>query len=500
LEISQNQVSVSKSVAQLTSKQEDTNEYSAPIDTSITEQEQISPEFTEECRQVLETAFPRGFKNGSVIDRNKFARKYEELIGKPLTNEDAGHVWEACSSIGIVVDDKVFPLTDSAKEKVKQHAEELIQNGARQIYFTSMFDQFQDEFCDNGVGSSVILAAVLTKVYPDYTHTEQFIQIGSTVSSEDEIIRILRDFGSLALDDLQEKLPGMPKESILQACKTCKNVMKDGERYILLETIQFDEAEISQARKNIEASIEDHGYMMLREINLENSLVLNDDISFESLAKVAFSRYFADDFSLANSLISRKGESLSVSKILKAFCEEHKQFSLKEIEDFANEINGYDSAQSLWVAQSNAIQVDDEDFVHPSLIDFDVEATDRAIENAMIDKMQPLQAFYTFFNFPAVPGYPWTLKLLASYCRLISQKFSLLEHAPNNVSIGIIIQKNIRCSGYYHAVAMMAMKDNIPMDYDSIGNFAIRKGLLNRKRPSALSSILTEMKQLSGEA
>ena len=203
---------------------------------------------------------------------------------------------------------------------------------------------------------------------------------------------------------------------------------------------------------------------------------------------------------MANSLISRKGESLSVSKILKAFCGEHKQFSLKEIEDFANEINGYDSAQSLWVAQSNAIQVDDEHFVHPSLIDFDVEATDRAIENAMIDKMQPLQAFYTFFNFPAVPGYPWTLKLLASYCRLISQKFSLLEHAPNNVSIGIIIKKNIRCSGYYHAVAMMAMKDNIPMDYDSIGNFAIRKGLLNRKRPSALSSILTEMKQLSGEA
>lgn len=462
--------------------------------------ESFSSEFIEECKQILENFFIRGFKQGSIIDKNKFSRKYEELFGKPLTAYNVGQVWDACAVVGIVVEDKVFPLTDAAKETAKRHAEELIQKGARQIYFSSLFDQFLDEFCENGIGSSDVLAAVLSKLYPEYIRTEQFIQIDSTISSEDEIFRILREFGALALKDMQEKLPGMTEESILQACKACKDVVKDGDKYILLDNIQFDEEEIIQARNVIESSIEDHGYVMLREINLENSLVLNDDISFEALAKVAFSKYFADDFSLANSLVSRKGESLSVSKIVKAFCEDHTQFTLKEVEEFANQINGYDSAHSLGIAQDNAIQVDDEHFVHPSLVDFDVDEIDKAIENVMTDKMQPLLAFKTFFNFPAVPGYPWTLKLLASYCRHFSHEFTLLEHAPNNVSIGIIIHKNIHCNSYYQAVAMMALNDGIPMDSDSIGNYAIRKGFLNRKRPSALSSILSEMQQLSGEA
>ena len=500
LEISQNQVSVSKSVEQLTFKLENTNDNSEPIDTTITEQEQISPEFTEESRQILNTAFPRGFKNGSVIDKNKFVRKYEELFSKPLADEDAENVWDACASVGIVVDDKVFPLTDTSKETVKRHVDKWIEEGIQQVYFSSLFDRYQDEFCNNGVGSADILAAILHKLYPNYTYAEQFMQLDSTVSAQDEIVRALRKYGPLTLAGLQEKLPAMPKDNILQACKACENVLKDSDRYILLENIQFDEEEINQARKVMESSIEDHGYIMLREISLENSMVLNDDISFEALARVAFFRYFADEFSLMSSLISRKGESLSVSKIIKAYSEEHNQFTLKEIEDFAKEITGYDSALSLGIAQSTAIQVDDEHFVHPSLVDFDIDSIDLSIANAMTANMQPLQAFQTFFNFPAVPGYPWTLKLLASYCRLYSRDFSLLEHAPNNASIGIIIHKGIRYSGYYQVVAMMAIRDNIPMDYDSIGNYAIRKGLLNRKRPSALSSILTEMKQLSGEA
>ena len=68
----------------------------------------IRPEFVEECSVILQNTFSHGMHQGSVIDRNRFCRKYEELTGSRPEEDDIAVLWEACISCGVVIQDKFF--------------------------------------------------------------------------------------------------------------------------------------------------------------------------------------------------------------------------------------------------------------------------------------------------------------------------------------------------------------------------------------------------------
>ena len=460
----------------------------------------IRPEFVSESAVVLKEAFPRGLRRGSLIDRNRFCNKYAELTGCAPTEEDLSVLWEACSSSGIVLQNIVFPLTEEAAALVRGKIEEIASSGIRQGYYSVIFENNQQDFCNCGIGSVEVLVGAMRKLYPDYAYYDCYFCTDRSVTTEDEVIRVLKDAGLMSADEIQMLLPCISKDRIIQVCRASNQIIKDNDSFILLEQLRFDENEADRTIACVKKNVQIQGYALLRELNLENSESLNNNIRIDALKRGFFQKYLASDFHINRGVISANDTSLSVGKVLTAFCEEHMIFTLNEVENLAQELNGYPNNQGLATARQVAIQVDDEHFVHPGQLDFDIEGIDNALSEIMIDGMIPLQGITSFISFPAVSGYNWTYQLLASYCRLVSKVFTLLEAAGgSNTCTGLIVLRNAAYSSYYQAAATMAIRDNIAQDFESVSNYAIRMGLLSRRRPSAVNSILSEMKNLTGE-
>ncbi len=459
----------------------------------------FTPEFAEQCSQILKGYFSHGIRKNSIIDRNKFTRKYEEVFGTPLCEDNSTHLWDACTSKGVTVEDKIFPLTQEASDLVSNMTEVIINNGARQVYYSSFYDENQQKFCETGIGSADVLAGILRVLYPTYNHCAQFFRIDCSVSAEDEVIRALNTGFSMTIKEIQEQLEGLPQGRIVQICRSSPRIVKNGEKYVLLDSIRFDENEVLLATSKIETYIQKREYALLREISLENSETLNVDVCQEALQRAMFQKYLSQKYDINRGIISAKGASLSVSQVLKAFCEEQSQFTLSEIENLAQELNGYSSNQGLAIAQKVAVQIDSEHFIQTQLLDFDIEAIDNALDELIPNDMLPLQSIQSFITLPAIPGYRWTPQLLASYCRLVSRTFSLMEATTSNVCNGIIIRKPVAYVSFYHASAIMAVRDNISLEYEAVEHYALKKGLLTRRRTSAVTTVLEEMTKLSGD-
>lgn len=463
------------------------------------EKNDIDRQFVSECSRILSEAFPHGLHRDSILDRKKFCRKYEDSIGAPPTDECIARLWEVCAACGVVIGDKVFPLSEEAKQQVETMLSEILLTGARQGYFTTIFEKYQQDFCAYGIGSAEVLAGVVRKLHPEYEYGDKFFSIDASRSIEDEVVHILRDANLLTVDELQIRLPSIPREQIYQVCRTSEQIIKDGDNYILLENLRFDYREVEIATSKIQKSVMMHEYALLREVNFENSESLNCHVSREALLRGFFRKYLSPRYDLKRDIISAKHASLSVSNVLTTYCKEHAYFSLAEIESLAQELNGYANNQGIQIAQQIAVQVDDYNFVRKDQLDFDVNGIDKALSDIITDGLIPLQGVSTFISFPAVSGYSWTHQLLASYCRLVSKEFALLENSASNVCNGIIARQNLSIGSYYRAVAILALKNNVMKNVEAIGNYALRTGLLSRRRASALSAILTEMKDLTGE-
>ena len=460
----------------------------------------IRPEFAEECSIILQNTFPHGMHQGSVIDRNRFCRKYEELTGSRPEEDDIAVLWEACISCGVVIQDKIFPLSEKTKQIVRSRIDELISSGIRQGYFSIIFENNQQVFNDCGIGSIDVLAGIMQKLYPDFVYNSSSFCIDHSVSTEDEIVLALKEMGQLTGDEIQMLLPCIPKERIIQVCRSSNQIIKDNDNFILLEQLQFDDRDVELSSENVQKHIQEREYAFLREIEIGNSILLNSDIGESALQRALFQKFLSMDYDINRGIISAKGNSLSVTKVLIAFCEEQTTFTLTEIESLNKELNGRESNQGIAVAQRVAIQVDNERFVQKNQLDFDVEGIDNALSNIVTSELFPIQHISSFISLPAVSGYNWTYQLLASYCRLVSEKFTILEPSASNMCNGLIVRKDAGFESYYQAVAKMAIKDNVSMNYEAVGNYALQMGLLSRRRNSALEAILSEMKNLTGES
>lgn len=460
----------------------------------------IPQEFVLECSRILSDEFPRGMRRDSVIDRNKFCRKYESVFGKTIPEELKEMTWKTSAIQGVVIEDKVFSLKDEAVKLVENKLKTLLSSGIRQGYYAVIFEDGQNEYCEVGIGSAEVLAGVIRKLHPEFEYSEQFFRIDRSVSAEDEIVRVLENGESASIEELCAQLPGMPRERILQVCRTSARILSDGGKYVLEERLNFDPSETEEGIEEIRNSVRENGYALLREVHLKISETLNFDLTESALRQGFFQRFLSHDFKLKNGIISDMSEGLSVRDILLKYSQNRSSFTLTELNALYKDLTGdpHIHGDGLAVAHRTAFQVDDDHFVQPNQIEFDKEGIDDALASMLQRRMKPLLDISTFISFPAVSGYQWNHYLLASYLRLASERFGLLELTISNCCNALIVPKANTSKDYCQAVAEFLLQENVPLDFDMVGRYATQKGLLARARKETVSAILSEMQRMIG--
>lgn len=460
----------------------------------------IPQEFVLECSRILSDEFPRGMRRDSVIDRNKFCRKYESVFGKTIPEELKEMTWKASAIQGLVIEDKVFSLKDEAVKLVENKLKTLLSSGIRQGYYAVIFEDCQNEYCDVGIGSAEVLAGVMRKLHPEFEYSEQFFRIDRSVSAEDEIVRVLENCESASPEELCFHLPSMPRERILQVCRASARILSDDGKFVLEKKLNFDPSESEEAVEKIRKAVRENGYALLREVHLEISETLNFDITESALRQGFFQRFLSHDFKLKNGIISDVRDSLSIRDILLKYSQNRSSFTLTELNALYKDLTGdpHTHGDGLAIAHRTAFQVDDDHFVQPNQIEFDTKGIDDVLAGLMQERMKPLLEVSTFISFPAVSGYQWNHYLLASYLRLVSERFGLLELTISNCCNALIVSKASISKDYCQAVAEFLLQENVPLDFDTVGRYATQKGLLARARKETVSAILSEMQRMTG--
>ncbi len=458
----------------------------------------LEPTFVERCERVLQEGFPAGVKRGSFITKRKFLGQYEATYGEAMSEKEAEFFWEACARNGFIVGETVFPLSQKVQELMTEIVDKLKADGRHLAYYAPLFEAHQEEFNTNGIESPEILVGALQKLFPMYQYKQNLFQFEREVSTEDEIIHLLHE-GPLTLDEMHKRHSGLPSEKIQMYSNMSSRIVKSRDKYVLVDTIEFDKEEVANTIELVKRCVDRNGYVMVDEISLENSESMNLDLEVATLKRAFYLKYLKQDYDMKGNMISPKGEKQSVKGLLREFCEKKPQFTLEEIEQYAQSIQGVTALQGINVAQQVAIQVDAEHFVNPSQIEFEVDAIDDALEAMAVAGSVALTDVRSFIGIPSLSEYPWTLQLLCSYCRLVSKRFSLLMPSITDKVVGLIVYKQADEMDYNAAVAKRAVHDGVSMEIEELGKYLIQKGMLLRRRVTALNGIMREMSKLSGE-
>ena len=309
---------------------------------------------------------------------------------------------------------------------------------------------------------------------------------------------------SLSLDDLQEKLPYVPSEKILEVLSDAKKFLPTSAgKFIPFSKIQFDTDEIDAAKKQISLYIDKVGYAIPEDYSLSSNFALNPEVAEKDMRNIIYEKFFSENFTKRGKRLFRKNrvdkrtKTGSVNYLLK-FIKEKNELSVKELFAFAQSLEIPQSA-TLYYTHEQMIRVDKDLFVKDALINFDVVEVDKALRPFVKRKIIPLRGVTSFTGFPPVEGYSWNLFLLESFLRKYSKKYVYAAPAANSVNAGAIYSKSMEFADYLDVQATVILQEKVPLKKSAIEDFLVDKGFRARCIDKVTERIIARVQELIDE-
>lgn len=116
---------------------------------------------------------------------------------------------------------------------------------------------------------------------------------------------------SLSIDDLQEKLPYVPSEKILEVLSDAKKYLPTSAgKFIPFSKIQFDMDEINAAKKQTSPYIDKVGYAITEDYSLSSNFALNHEVAEKDMRNIIYEKFFSEDFARRGKKLSRKVDAV----------------------------------------------------------------------------------------------------------------------------------------------------------------------------------------------
>lgn len=454
--------------------------------------------------ELLGAEFANGIRPESIIDRNKLRRLFVSRFGESLPDDlDVGPLLR---KVGIVHDGKVFPRPSSAEGGWRQLVDGLVGEGNAVFQFSCLMERHAAALMQAGITSADMLREVVRRdagaafdVSGDFfaPHADEPIEARLQAA-------ILPDESSVVdVKDAAGRLPYVAAATIQKICSEADGLIRNGAgTYAVTTRILFDDDEVSRGTSCCETAIGRDGFFSLSQLALADSASLNDRrLSDGALRRAFYARFLSDGRELHGQVVCACGANLDGQASVRAFCRGRSDVTLSEAKAIAREsrIADYLALQTLY---DEMVRVDAERFVAPSLVCFDVSATDACLGDLATGPATPFGTFCRFAGFPAVPGYVWNDCLLESYLRRASVRFRLLK--PGVVSsepAGVVVSAASLASqlsrhddrGGERAIAAFARaaaSAGISPDPDAVGDFlCASRCILRRTKPVITATV-----------
>lgn len=324
------------------------------------------------------------------------------------------------------------------------------------------------------------------------------------IDIDKETIKYVREEGRVIFEDeVVEGLSNLPENKVRHSFNTNANVLISNGKNQRFHVDMFiiSEEELSKIALIINEAIKRYTFITTKEligdlkINVPALIENNSSISDTGIRNV-LSNKLANKFYFNGNIISSLHQQFSSVDKLLAFCRIHREFSLTEVDKFAETL-GTVLNYHLENMLQYSLRINNNTFIARDMIVFDVNATDNAIAKYCASDYIPISAIETFAAFPEC-GYVWNLRLLESYCLTNSEKFTLLHSDylnKNNVS-GAIVKRSSPIKDFKSVLINALASSKVELSKSCALEYFADQGYIVQRRYADIEELLIKAREL----
>ena len=457
--------------------------------------------------RVLMSRYQSGMQFDS-IDLENFRERYEDMYDEKLsfTDEELEVRLKFC---GILYKDRLFPaegiIDNGTKERLFSYIENKFAAGNKVLYYKAIFSDLADAFayCFSLTDEQMLKAyiehtAEKGKYYfhSNFMSTEKNVKIDHSAEIEDFMLAAGKP---LSYDEVYEGLSHISKDIIYREIRIgSKFLMNEREHYYHIDIFEFSETDGDKIAEILNKEIDENGYVIWSNVfdNVKEQMpiFIENNLYLSPLGiRNALSRFMAEQFDFDGEVISAYGSHLGMPDVFRLFAKNNAPFSDVDLYNFAKTS---DPVINFGAIAEETVRVSKNLFVAKNQIEFDVEATDKALETYLSSGYILVKDVDSFLVFPNV-GYEWNEFLLESYLLHYSEKFCLVNNgiSLNNVA-GAVAKKDGKFTQFVDICAQALADSGIELKKTVALNYLAEINLITRRSYKELDIAMTKARQI----
>jgi hypothetical protein len=387
-------------------------------------------------------------------------------------------------------EDKLYLISEPNIVALTELINSSYLNGVRVMYYEIFYNKNYDIMQNLEISSPLHLKSVISKLFNNWIIHKTYCLAEKHITIETEIMRCFNDNESVTLSYLTNKLPYIPSKEIERVIFKSRHVYQvSTNKYIHIKEVKFDEKECHHICSLVEHTIDNNGFISLSSFSVTANEELNPEFTGKSLKIIIISHYLPDKYAIDGNIVYLKGGKFNAHNFIKDYCLARKTIAFEELHQLELEFSENCHNHALEIADNYMVRINFALFVADSEIQFDIDATDRAISLFMRKDVIPLQEVSSFVSFPFLKNHTWNWFLLESFCRRFSKLFSYECLAINSCNVGAIYKKSAGFESYHHVLAQAVLDDDITLDIATVGDFLFENKYI-AQRTKSISKII----------
>ncbi len=489
--------------------------YSEYLSGTATKREDISYEiqknFTKDeikhYKEILLKEYRKGFRLNDRLSIKRLRMQWQIYFGEELLYDDdeiGRHIADLTIRHGDMAYLPEVMLDENIKYKLLRFIKRLFTEGKTVIYYQALYKEFYEDFKSGRINNVEMLKTYLAYINDGQIHLgRNYIAANSNVQVDnaEEVRNFLISQGTaVRTDEIVSSLSHIARDKIIGTITGSNSnefIRNQKGEYFHADIIDFSQHEIELITEWISLAIAEKEYMGGKELTdaiqkkLPSIMERYPFLTWLGLRDVLAYK-LCDVFSFKGKIISARGRDLSMADIFSNFAKTHDYFTLAQLNILKNDL---DTPIYFNEVYANSLRINKDEFVASELAQFDVSATDTAIDQFCHGDFVSIRDVSLFGGFPNAL-YPWNHFLLQHYVSHYSKKYQLLHAGFNaDIPVGAIVKRSSQMNTFDDIIVRALADSGIRLNDDEALQYLQNAGYLARRRYGNLEDLLAKANQ-----
>ena len=455
---------------------------------------------------ILADSFPDGYILDDFLSQFQASAFWQERYGEACPLHDA-EIDSAMKAVGTVRDGRVFVRSEEDRQLIAQICAEIteILTQYTNVYRSCVYERYRDKLAEIGIYTeSVMTQQILAEAQGAFISTYQVFALrGHETSVVEDCRKVLRDHGgAMHVDAVASILWFIPRDYVYHCMSLDDKALNIGNStWMLAEHFPVTREDTEKIAHLLDEYFLTHNYVQafdLVGLLRERLPSIADNLSSMTYQAVfhIVEYYLKDRFTFSKAIISPKGTTVDFISLFQGFAADREAFTLADLDAFASELKLPIYWESTYAG--GAVRVSKTEFVNRSLIHFDVEATDRVLEDICPGDYLPLSAVSSamMMHLPSC-GYRWNGYLLLCYAHSFSKVFRLSYNSLGKTGFyGAMVRRSCKAiSNYASLLERVLTDDGTWSTTEDALNLMVNQGYQAQRRFGGIDAIVEKARQ-----